>query len=532
MIQTVDIEPLDLAEYVEGHPQPVISVVGDLLDGLVFTDGIVTGEIVDAGVVTQAFRATNTAGTADVTVTFNVASGIAPTALANFATIQGNEGNDLFYNINDVIADPGTGGYADITITLKDGESLPAGLALTGDGGTHIFGDPTTKGMYATTFIIANRVGSIEVTLNFNIGDPTAPIFKTYNRGIIGGRRIVDIVRRTPSGAATFFATLSFLFNANLNQALAGGRSDVTFEVLFFSSLAGFVEVDRNGVISGSVDIADTGGDLEGHTLQDREYHDIVVKATNPQGSTTATVRIFVVASTFFSNDERYYDDIPELSRIEPVREIDVILRNDDTQYTLQGLYDDELAVSRGDPEWRYPRDSYAILNDPDAIVDRAGSTEDIFASKPILTDNTAYDDVLINIGVGDTHELDVAVFNDFSVGFQRIRLTGEAFAIPEIPATITEIGLLGNAHVGTEFTFSISEFIRGTPEITVTVEDLPAWLNFDAETLEFVGTPIIAGDSNIIVNVSNRFGSDFTHLVIRAEDVCLLYTSPSPRDS
>ena len=535
--QTLEIEPLDLAEYLEGHPQPTITVLGDLLDGLVFTDGIVTGKFANVGVFTQMFRATNEGGTTDVTVTFNIIAGQAPKAVAKFATIEGNKGNDLFVNLNDVIDDPGTGGYPGITIALKDGEALPDGTTLTGPDARHITGAPTTEGTYATIFVISNPIGSIEATINFDIGPPTVPIFNTYNRGLDGGTKNETFrwVRRQNDEAEVI---VSFTFNGDLRAVLSGGRDDVRFEVLSFGNLAGLIESDPEGQLTGHVDVAVErvfDGTVryvvedDGNVIRTHHYHDIIVKATNPQGSTTETVRVF----TFL--EQSYYDEIPNLQReIPPLREIDFVLPEGETQYTIGSLYDSSIDVEslvsstinnlrsprdREPTELPYAKDSYVLISDVDDVFDKIASQPEFLALEPTSNLNV-YDTLRINIKDGDTHELDVIIFNDFSFAPQRIRVSAFAEVVEPTPATITQLGILGEADVGTPFRLSLSEFIRGNPEPTVTIDNLPGWLTFDEETLDLTGVPVDSGDTNLVVRVSNSLGSDFTNIVIRAAPV------------
>ena len=61
-----------------------------------------------------------------------------------------------------------------------------------------------------------------------------------------------------------------------------------------------------------------------------------------------------------------------------------------------------------------------------------------------------------------------------------------------------------------------------GNPAPTYAASGLPTGLAFNSNTREISGTPAAAGSGTITITATNSVGSD----------TCLLYTSPSPRDS
>ena len=62
---------------------------------------------------------------------------------------------------------------------------------------------------------------------------------------------------------------------------------------------------------------------------------------------------------------------------------------------------------------------------------------------------------------------------------------------------------------------------------------DLPTGLIFDTATGEISGTPTVLSPlTTYTITATNTGGSDSVSISLEVNDICLLYTSPSPRDT
>ena len=156
---------LNLNNFVVGNPTPTIAVQsGTLPNGVTLANGILSGTPDTAGMSAVVFRATNSEGTKDVTIVFNIVASIASfkPVWQSVPTLSGNVDSAFIYNLaNRVSASPTA------TITVKSTSALPSGITLNTAG--LLSGTPDTAGMVTTTFVATNDQGATEIDVTFDI---------------------------------------------------------------------------------------------------------------------------------------------------------------------------------------------------------------------------------------------------------------------------------------------------------------------------------------------------------------------------
>lgn len=157
----------NLASDVSGVPTPTITVKQDsnLPSGLMLTAaGNITGTPVMEGTFETTFVATNSEGTAEVTVTFNIGAMI---VIPNSAPEWTNPGiqsipvsSAYTYNLNSIVS-----GNPRPTITIQSG-ALPQGITLSNG---QLSGSPNTQGQSTVVFRAENTEGTQDLTVTFNV---------------------------------------------------------------------------------------------------------------------------------------------------------------------------------------------------------------------------------------------------------------------------------------------------------------------------------------------------------------------------
>ena len=132
------------------------------------TTGSINGTPTAAGTYTVPVSATNATGTANVTVTITVVSGVprVPT-ITSAAVAQATLGQSFYYYIQ--TSETATG-YA--------ASNLPPGLSLA-SGSNYLTGIPTAAGTYTVPISATNASGTANATLTLIVSPPPVPVFSS-----------------------------------------------------------------------------------------------------------------------------------------------------------------------------------------------------------------------------------------------------------------------------------------------------------------------------------------------------------------